>query len=143
MELSKWNVKEYRIADPEGNEAVILYRPITQGWRARHLESALHSQKAFADVGGAASMLEGEEPLTEEEIATVVKVQKNAFNLLSDFQRDMLSALVVGSRDLTIDGEVPTPQQLVDLMIKLEDPAMELMNHILEEGKVDDEAGKD
>ena len=56
---------------------------------------------------------------------------------------DMLSALVVGSRDLTIDGEVPTHQQLVDLMIKLEDPAMELMNHILEEGRVDDEAGKD
>ena len=143
MELSKWNVKEYRIADPEGNEAVILYRPITQGWRARHLESALHSQKAFADVGGTATLLEGEDPLTDDEIASVVKIQKNAFGLLSGFQRDLLEALVIGSRDLTIDGEEPTPKELVDLMIQLEDPAMELMNHILEEGRVDDEEGKD
>ena len=143
MELSTWNVKEYRIADPQGNEAVILYRPVTQGWRARHLESALHSKKAFSDVGGAASLLEAEEPLTDEQIETVIRVQKGALDALSSFQRSLLEALVVGSRDLTIEGEEPSPQELVDLMIKLEDPATELMNHILEEGRVDDEAGKD
>ena len=143
MELSTWNVKEYRIADPEGNEATILYRPITQGWRARHLESSLHAQKAFADVGGAATLLEEEKTLSEDEIASVVGAQRRAYEALVSFQREMLGALVVGCRDLTFEGEAPTPERLVEVLIQLEEPALELMNHILAEGQIGDDEGKD
>ena len=143
MELSKWNVKEYRIADPEGNEAVILYRPITQGWRARHLETSLQAQKAFAKVGEASSLLEGEAVLSEDEIQTVVSAQKGAFEAMTRFQRDMLQALVIGSRDLTINGQEPEVSALIDLMVELEEPATELMNHILEEGSISEPEGKD
>ena len=143
MELSTWNVKEYRIADPEGNEAIIFYRPITQGWRSRHLESSLHAQRAFSDVQGVSASIEGKEDLSEEDIVSVVAAQKKAVDALSRFQREMLGALVVGCQDLTIGGEPPSVQELVDLMVKLEEPATDLVNHIIEEGTIGDDEGKD
>ena len=33
MELSTWNVQEYELTDSDGEKAVILFRPLTQGWR--------------------------------------------------------------------------------------------------------------
>ena len=50
MELSTWNVQEYELTDSDGEKAVILFRPLTQGWRTRHLEITLGLQRAAEKV---------------------------------------------------------------------------------------------
>ena len=107
------------------------------------MESSLHAQRAFSDVQGVSASIEGKADLSEEDIVSVVAAQKKAVDALSRFQREMLGALVVGCQDLTIGGEPPSVQELVDLMVKLEEPATDLVNHIIEEGTIGDDEGKD
>jgi hypothetical protein len=143
VELNKWNVREYELTDEEGEKAYILYRPMTQGWRAKHLEVSLRLQKAIGKVQGGAALVEDPEGLSEEQIEELVESHAEAMRSLINFQREMLLDLVTGCRELTIDGESPSPETLVDALVTLEGPAADLVRHIVQEGSVSAEEGKD
>ena len=55
----------------------------------------------------------------------------------------MISALLVGCRDLTINDEVPTREELVGVVISLEDLATDFCSHVMEEGSIGEVEGKD
>ena len=54
-----------------------------------------------------------------------------------------VSSLVVGSRALTIGGEEPDVKSLVATILEMEDLKMDLCAHILKEGAVTQDEGKD
>ncbi len=142
MELNKWNVREFTLTDDEGSVAYISYRPITQGWRARHLEVSLRLQRAMGRVTSGAALVEDPESLSETQIEELVETNSEAMRALIEFQREMLLDLVVGSRELTVEGKSPTVEELVDALVVLETPAADLVKHIVEEGSISDEEGK-
>ena len=124
MELNRWNVREFKMEDASGDTAVILFRPITHGWRTRHLELSLRIQKA---VSGFSEVTQGDpEELSEGAIEEVVASQQEAHEMMSRFRADLMRDLVVGCRDLTINDEVPSRDELIEALIQLED--LELMS---------------
>lgn len=140
MELNRWNVREFKMEDASGDAAVILFRPITHGWRTRHLELSLRIQKA---VSGFSEVTQGDpEELSEGAIEGVVASQQEANEMMSRFRADLMRDLVVGCRDLTINDEVPSRDELLEALIQLEDLAADLCLHIIEEGSVSDGEGK-
>ena len=142
MELNKWNVREFKIEDEDGDHAFILYRPITQGWRTRHLEVSLKIQRSFSTLTQQRESVSGSESLTEEQIEGIVKAQSETQRLLSGYQEELLTDLVVGCRGLTIDGIEPEQKALVQALIGMEDIAISLCSHIAEEGSVSEDEGK-
>ena len=143
MDLNKWNVREFKIEDDTGDSAFILYRPLTQGWRTRHLEVSLKIQRSFSVLQDQQEQLKGEgDTLSDDSIGEIISAQSETQGLLMSYQKDMLMDLVVGCRDLTIDGEEPTKEVLVGAIISMEDIAASLCAHIAEEGNVSDEEGK-
>jgi hypothetical protein len=141
VELNKWNVREYKLEDAQGDAAFILYRPITHGWRTRHLELSLSLQRMVGDLSRASDGQE--DSMSEEDIATVVASQQEANEALARFRAELISELVVGSRDLTINGENPSRDDLVEALMMLEDLSVDLCAHIVSEGSVGDDEGKD
>jgi hypothetical protein len=141
VELNTWNVREFRMEDASGDTAVILYRPITHGWRTRHLELSLRIQKA---VTGLSEATQGDpEALSEGAIEGVVASQQEAHEMMARFRGDLMRDLVVGCRDLTINDEVPSRDELLEALVQLEDLSADLCAHIIEEGSVSEEEGKD
>lgn len=136
MDLNKWNVREFKLEDPDGDVAFILYRPITHGWRTRHLELSLGIQRTIG------SLSPGDGEPSPEDIDAIVASQQDANRLLTQFRSEVLSDLIVGCRDLTINDEVPSRDDLVEALMLMEDLATDLCAHIIEEGSVSEEEGK-
>jgi len=146
VELNTWNVQEYEITDGDGDVAVILFRPLTHGWRTRHLEISLNLQRA-AEVAddaqkGAEGAVEGEE-VSSGRIEALLKAQGEAERSISAFRESLFGDLVVGSRNLTINGEEPDRAALVQAILALEDLAEGLSAHILRHGQLSESEGKD
>ena len=142
MELSKWNVREFKIESGDGEYAYILYRPITQGWRTRHLEITLKIQKAFAELVRSRDALKGADDVSDDEIQSVVLAQQETQDLLEGFQKGMLSDLIVGCRELTIHGKEPSREVLIETVLMMEDIVNDLCNHIADQGTLGEEEGK-
>jgi len=140
VELNRWNVREFKMEDASGDTAVILYRPITHGWRTRHLELSLRLQKCVSEL--AAATQADEEDVSEERIAGIVESQQEANVLMSEFRASMMRDLIVGCRDLTINDEVPSRDELLEALIVLEDLSTDLCSHMIEEGTVSEDEGK-
>ena len=141
MELNRWNVREFKMEDGSGDTAFILYRPITHGWRTRHLELSLRLQKCVSELSAAT---QGDaEDVSEERIAEIVQSQQEANGLMSDFRANMMRDLVVGCRDLTINDESPSRDELLEALVLLEDLSIDLCAHMIQEGSVSDDEGKD
>jgi|TARA_R110000824_G_scaffold137112_1_gene301150 hypothetical protein len=142
VELSTWNVQEYELTDSDGEKAVILFRPLTQGWRTRHLEITLGLQRAAEKV---AELQEGvsEAPPSKEDFAALIAAQTNADEVLSQFRGELFRDLIVGSKNLTIDGEVPSRDDLILAVIGIETLGQGLAQHIISEGHVSESEGKD
>ena len=141
MELNTWNVREFRMEDASGDTAVILYRPITHGWRTRHLELSLRIQRAVSGLSEATQGDPGD--LSEVVIEGGVESQQEAHDMMSRFRMEMMRDLVVGCRDLTINDEVPSRDELLEALVQLEDLSVDLCSHIVGEGTVSEEEGKD
>ena len=62
---------------------------------------------------------------------------------MARFREELLSGLVVGCRDLTLNGEAPALKELLVALLSLEDLASELCSHIIEEGSIGEDEGKD
>ena len=141
MELNRWNVREFKMEDASGDTAVILYRPITHGWKTRPLELSLRLQKCVSELSAATQG--DEEDASEERIAGIVQSQHEANTLMSEFRSSMMRDLVVGCRDLTINDEVPSRDELLEAFVLLEDLSIDLCAHMIQEGSVSDDEGKD
>lgn len=139
MDLNTWNVREYKV-ESDDEVGFILYRPITHGLRTKHLELSLRLQGAVSTL--AEADLTGETP-TEERIVAVLASQTEAAEIMARFREELLSGLVVGCRDLTLNDEVPTLKELLVALLSLEDLASELSSHIIEEGSIGEDEGKD
>ena len=126
--------------DASVDTAVILYRPITHGWRTRHLELSLRLQKCVSELSAATQ--EDAEYASEERIAGIVQSQHEANTLMSEFRANMMRDLVVGCRDLTINDEVPSRDELLEALLVLEDLSTDLSSHMIGEGTVDEDEGK-
>lgn len=143
MELTKWNVQEYELTDEDGGDtAYILYRPLTQGWRTRHLEISLNLQRVGEKLSGAQALQGGAEP-TSEQYKGLVEAQIQAEEVLSTFRRGLFGDLVVGCRNLTINEKEPTTEELVEALLGLEDIGEALSTHILSSGQISEAEGKD
>jgi hypothetical protein len=142
VELSTWNVQEYELTDSDGEKAVILFRPLTQGWRTRHLEITLGLQRAAEKV---AELQKGvtDEPPSKEAFKALIDAQANADEVLSQFRGELFRDLIVGSKNLTIDGEVPSRDDLILAVIGIESLGQDLAQHIISEGHVSESEGKD
>ena len=141
MDLRTWNVREYKLESGE-DVAFLLYRPITHGLRTRHLELSLRLQGAVSLLSDAQDGEEGGAP-SEEQIAAVLSSQGEASKLMGGFRAELLSALLVGCRDLTIEEKVPSREELLEVVLSMEDLASSLCSHILEEGSISEDEGKD
>ena len=140
MDLSTWNVREYKLESGD-DVAFVLYRPITHGLRTRHLELSLRLQAAVTALGDAGGE-EGGLP-DEEKIEAVLASQVEAEKIMSAFREELLTGLVVGCRDLTLNDKVPTRDELLVALLSLEDLATALCAHIIDEGTIGEEEGKD
>lgn len=102
---------------------------------------SLRIQKA---VSGFSEATQGEpEELSEAAIESVVESQQEAHEMMSRFRMEMMRDLVVGCRDLTINDEVPSRDELLEALVRLEDLSVDLCAHIVGEGTVSEEEGKD
>lgn len=142
MELTQWNVREFNLEDASGETAFILYRPITQGWRTRHLEISLTLQKAGDRVLKQKEEANDDSP-DREALSALVESQREALEVMGRFRDSLLDDLVVGSRDLTINGQEPTREQLIETVKGIEELAEKLTLHIITEGTVSSDEGKD
>ena len=142
MELSRWNVQEYELTDAEGETAVILYRPLTQGWRARHLEISLRLQRAAARVEAAAKGGDDGSP-SEEQMEALIAAQGEASEVVLRFRQDLFSDLVVGCRNLTINDEEPSLEDLVEALLSIEELGDGLSDQMLRSGRISADEGKD
>lgn len=142
MELTRWNVQEYELTDGDGETAYILYRPLTQGWRTRHLEISLNLQRLSERLTGARDLKEGEVP-TNEQYEELVKAQVEAEGVLSEFRKGLFADLIVGCRNLTINEKEPTRDELIQTVVALEDLSESLSTHILSSGQISEPEGKD
>ena len=142
MELTRWNVQEYELTDGNGDTAYITYRPLTQGWRTRHLEISLNLQKLSERLTGARDFPEGELPANEQ-YEELVKAQVDAEAVLSEFRKELFADLLVGCRNLTINDKEPTRDELVQAVNALEDLGESLSTHILSSGQISEAEGKD
>lgn len=140
MDLSTWNVREYKLESGD-DVAFVLYRPITHGLRTRHLELSLRLQAAVTALGEAGTE-DGGLP-EEERIVAVLDSQVEAEKIMSRFREELLSGLVVGCRDLTLNDKVPTRDELLVALLSLEDLATALCAHIIDEGTIGADEGKD
>jgi len=145
VELSTWNVQEYEIEDGDGDKAVILFRPLTHGWRTRHLEISLNLQRAAEAAGALKGDSGGDEEAqpSSEQLEILLKAQSDAESSISQFRKHLFGDLVVGCRNLTINGNEPSREELVEAILMLEDLAEGLSNHILRLGQVSEDEGKD
>lgn len=139
MDLSTWNVREYRLESGE-DVAFLLYRPITHGLRTKHLELSLRLQGAVSSISDAQ---DGDSVPSEEQIAAVLSSQGEASKIMGRFREELLSALLVGCRDLTIGEKVPSREELLEVVLSMEDLSSSLCSHILEEGSISEDEGKD
>jgi hypothetical protein len=142
VELTRWNVQEYELTDGNGDIAYIMYRPLTQGWRTRHLEISLNLQRLAEKLTGAQGLPEGEVP-SNEQYEELVKAQMEAEGVLSEFRKDLFGDLIVGCRNLTINDKEPTRAELVQTIVSLEDLSESLSTHILSSGQISEAQGKD
>ena len=126
--------------DTSGDAAFILYRPITHGWRTRHLELSLRLQKCVSEL--AAATQGDAEDVSEERIAEIVQSQQEANVLMGEFRTSMMRDLVVGCRDLTIHDELHSRDELLEALVLLEDLSTDLCSHMIEEGTVSQDEGK-
>ena len=140
MDLSTWNVREYKLESGD-DVAFVLYRPITHGLRTRHLELSLRLQAAVTALGETGTE-DGGLP-EEERIVAVLASQVEAEKIMSAFREELLSGLVVGCRDLTLNDEVPSRDELLVALLSLEDLATALCAHIIDEGTIGEGEGKD
>ena len=140
MDLSTWNVREFKLESGD-DVAFVLYRPITHGLRTRHLELSLRLQAAVTALGEAGTE-DGGLP-EEERIVAVLDSQVEAEKIMSRFREELLSGLVVGCRDLTLNDKVPTRDELLVALLSLEDLATALCAHIIDEGTIGADEGKD
>jgi len=140
VDLSTWNVREYKLESGD-DVAFVLYRPITHGLRTRHLELSLRLQAAVTALGEAGTE-DGGLP-EEERIVAVLDSQVEAEKIMSRFREELLSGLVVGCRDLTLNDKVPTRDELLVALLSLEDLATALCAHIIDEGTIGADEGKD
>jgi len=140
VDLSTWNVREFKLESGD-DVAFVLYRPITHGLRTRHLELSLRLQAAVTALGEAGTE-DGGLP-EEERIVAVLDSQVEAEKIMSRFREELLSGLVVGCRDLTLNDKVPTRDELLVALLSLEDLATALCAHIIDEGTIGADEGKD
>jgi len=142
VDLSTWNVREYKLESGE-DVAFVLYRPITHGLRTRHLELSLRLQAAVSDLGETGADAKDGSPPDEERIEGILASQMEAEKIMSRFREELLSGLVVGCRDLTLNDKVPTRDELLVALLSLEDLATALCAHIIDEGTIGADEGKD
>ena len=141
MELSTWNVQEYELTDSEGDKAVILFRPLTQGWRTRHLEVTLNLQRAAEEVESLQKDL-SDGPPPPEALEAFISAQASADEVLAQFRGELFRDLIVGSKNLTIDGEVPSRDDLILALMGIESLGQDLAKHIISEGHISEAEGK-
>jgi len=112
FDLKTWSVETVVLTDADGNEARVLHKPVTVGWRARWAE-------VIAAIPNGASL--GEDP-SMEAIAgywrEAAESGQKVAEAWADFARDLLSDLVVGTRDLFLgdDETAPTTAELLDAL---------------------------
>ena len=141
MELSTWNVQEYELTDSEGDKAVILFRPLTQGWRTRHLEVTLNLQRAAEEVESLQKDL-SDGPPPPEALEAFISAQASADEVLAQFRGELFRDLIVGSKNLTIDGEIPSRDDLILALMGIESLGQDLAKHIISEGHISESEGK-
>jgi hypothetical protein len=141
VDLSTWNVREYKLEN-DGEVGFILYRPVTHGLRTKHLELSLRLQGAVSAIEEAGEREEGELP-SDEQIEKILASQGEAQEILARFRGELISALVVGCRDLTVEEKVPSREELVEVMSSLEDLATDFCTHVMGEGSIGEDEGKD
>ena len=78
-----------------------------------------------------------------EALSALVESQREALEVMGRFRDSLLDDLVVGSRDLTINGQEPTREQLIETVKGIEELAEKLTLHIITEGTVSSDEGKD
>ena len=142
MELTTWNVQEYELTGDGDDKAYILYRPLTQGWRARHLKVSLRLQRAAERLVSAQNSAEDNES-DGELYGEILEAQADADRVVSEFRLGLFSDLVVGCRTLTINDKEPTRDELIQALLGIEDLGESLSAHILAAGQISEPEGKD
>lgn len=136
MELQAW--KRRRLTplwggnNSEPEPCVIIFHPPTVGWMAKWREVIMSAPSLDSEQIVSMSLAQGEE-----------SPARAWSDVLYAFKNEVISDLVVGVENLTMDGKSVDLDQGIQFVTENEGLREEVFNAIMSEGTMDASAGKD